>query len=297
MIHFLVIILLNLIIFSVHASSCEEIKKKYTCYETEFQDGVEVSVPKTYPVHLTFDDGPIAGRTEKVLAALKKHEVPATFFVVGNLLESSKSHGAIRILRKIKAEGHMIGSHSYEHVTHTTQPKSKVTELIRKARVAGLGKEVDGKKTEEYLTQPLLFRFPYGDGWHPLTVNPKNKDFVMNELSKEGFSHIGWDFHAYDWDRDKQQNPGILDILLKEICEKKGGIALLHDNQLNTVNNIDSWIEAMKCLGHEFVDLKPFFNNDDAVNVCEGAKFALPLEEKSIPEVEVILEEVSEEKE
>jgi peptidoglycan/xylan/chitin deacetylase (PgdA/CDA1 family) len=253
---------------SFGAIDCESIKRKYTC-----------SNGATYPIHLTFDDGPAPGRTELVLAALDKHNVSATFFVNGDRLTPNGGNGNyisnIKTLRKIIDSGNPIGSHGFHHVHHSKMSKSKLLSEIERAKNAGVGIVVDGVRQGKFLTKPLLFRLPYGDGWHPLTHNKKNKDQVMEALKEAGFSHVGWPhngssrgLHISDWNRNKDH----MDLLLKRICEFKGGIVLMHDVQPHTAKGIDHWISAVKCLGHPLTSIDSFLNDGQSVQLCEGAE-------------------------
>ena len=61
-------------------------------------------------VALTFDDGPVPGCTDLVLDVLAKEKVPAAFFVIGRNVEQNP-----QLLRRIHAEGHIIGNHTYDH--------------------------------------------------------------------------------------------------------------------------------------------------------------------------------------
>ena len=61
-------------------------------------------------LYLTFDCGYENGNTEKILDALKKHHAPGAFFVVGHMLES-----APEIVRRMEAEGHIVGNHTFHH--------------------------------------------------------------------------------------------------------------------------------------------------------------------------------------
>lgn len=218
--------------------------KKYSC-----------SFNKTYPIHLTFDDGPHITNTPKVLNALDKHNLQATFFAVAeNLTNDTESRIKIKkaIMERIKSSGHRIGSHSFKHELHTKLSDKNLERYIRRSR------EILG----DYFTEPQLFRLPYGDGWHPLTVNRPRAKAVMGELDRQGFSHVGWSLDADDWDQRRQRSPGILPIMMDQICVNEGGVVLLHDIQSNTANNIDEWIEALKCVGHTFAPIEQFFGAD-----------------------------------
>ncbi len=82
-------------------------------------DDAEKNPPGFYPsdawpkgeVVLTFDDGPHPGKTPKVLDLLKKHGLPATFFLVGRAINRDTYH----LVQRMVAEGHTLASHSYNH--------------------------------------------------------------------------------------------------------------------------------------------------------------------------------------
>ena len=61
-------------------------------------------------IYLTFDCGYENGYTEPILDALKKHNAPAAFFVVGNMVETAPD-----IIRRMAQEGHIVGNHTYHH--------------------------------------------------------------------------------------------------------------------------------------------------------------------------------------
>ena len=228
---------------SGYASECKNYQK-YAC-----------SFGKTYSVHLTFDDGPHITNTPKVLNALDKHNLKATFFVVAeNLTNDTASRINIKkaIMDRIKNSGHPIGSHSFKHELHTKLSDKNLERYVRRSREILAG----------YFTEPELFRLPYGDGWHPLTVNKPRARAVMHELDRQGFSHVGWSLDADDWDKKRQRSPGILPILMDQICVNQGGVVLLHDIQTNTADNIDEWITALKCVGHTFAPIEKFFGAD-----------------------------------
>lgn len=251
--------------------NCESLQQQYKC-----PGGAK------YPIHLTFDDGPSPGRTELVLEALKKHDVTATFFVTGEKLDPNSgaySPNNIRTLRKIIDAGFPIGSHGYLHEHHTKLSAEDLKQKLELARNAGIGVVVDGVRQGEYLSKPLLFRLPYGDGWHPLTTNPQNNEQVMKGIHDLGFTHVGWPhnggssgLHISDWSRGKDYQ----DLLLKRICEFKGGIVLMHDIQKHTALGIDQWIEAVKCLGHPIVPIDPFMKDEQSVQQCENVEKMKP---------------------
>ena len=78
-------------------------------------------------VALTFDDGPHPVYTEELLDGLKKRKVMATFFLIGNNIEGNEE-----IVKRMAEEGHLIGSHTYNHVQLNKLSESKAKEEILK---------------------------------------------------------------------------------------------------------------------------------------------------------------------
>ena len=202
---------------------------------------------KTYKIALTFDDGPNPILTPRVLDTLKKHAAPSTFFVLGDQFATEERRRALfPIMRRMIAEGHIVGSHSWSHVPHTRQSEAGSRELINKS------KTVIG----EFLSP--IFRLPYGDGSFPASDPGKRaaNERVMRQIREAGYVHVGWRIDTNDWDPRKRDT--LLPKLQQDICSMKGGVVLFHDVQKNTVDNLDAWITAIKAEGHEIVGLEHF---------------------------------------
>ena len=77
-------------------------------------------------IYLTFDAGYENGNTPMILDALKKHQVPAAFFVVGNYLETSPD-----LVKRMVSEGHIVANHTYHHpdMSKISDPESFAKEL------------------------------------------------------------------------------------------------------------------------------------------------------------------------
>lgn len=205
---------------------------------------------KTYPVSLTFDDGPAGAKTKKVLDILKEKEVKGTFFVLGENFETKEQKDYnYPILDRMKAEGHYIGSHTFHHSAHSKLPDDKAYENIDKATEVLKG----------YMS-PIV-RLPYGDGSFP-TKDPERKiknDKIMNHIKEKGLTHVGWDVDTNDWDVKKR--PYVLESMMKQICQEHGGVILFHDIHQNTVDHLAGWIDEIKAAGHTIVPLNHFYKN------------------------------------
>lgn len=164
-------------------------------------------------VALTFDDGPGA-QTEKVLEILKKFNVKAAFFCIGHRISGKEA-----LLKKIDAEGHIVGNHSYSH-GHFFDLKNTgafVSDLqLAEAEI----KKAIGKK-------PVFFRPPYG------VTTPG----LARASGKLNYEVIGWNVRSLDTQiKDRQQ---LLDRIKSRI--KPGSIILMHD----TVNGIELVLEKL----------------------------------------------------
>ena len=159
-------------------------------------------------VSLTFDDGPHPDVTPALLRLLAKYSAKATFFVTG---ENTKLYPDI--IKKIIAEGHAIGNHSYKH-----------DPLLMLRRKKNLYNEI--KFTQNILNEfgitPLAFRPPAG------ITNPRLRP-VLQEL---GMYCINWSLRALDTGNRKIN--GLAKKILKKV--KTGDIILLHDSNPNGID-------------------------------------------------------------
>ena len=112
-------------------------------------------------IALTFDDGPHPVYTEELLDGLKKRKVMATFFLIGNNIEGNEE-----IVKRMAEEGHLIGSHTYNHVQLNKLSESKAKEEILKGC---------NKIYETTGVCPSFVRPPFGE-WK------KNMDFCVTML-------------------------------------------------------------------------------------------------------------------
>lgn len=233
----------------VIADDCAAVKAKYHC------------PAKKHRLHLSFDDG-VGSVTGKILDVLKRENIKATFFVLGNKIDCSQYRSGtslklcqqrFKTLLRIKREGHDIGSHGYQHHHHSELAAAELKQTLTKSR----------QILEPYLTtEPPIFRLPYGDGW----FNRKDKPLAMQTLQQLGFEHIAWEMTAYDWNEKFQQGDKILDNVLGQMCSGRGrdGVVLFHDGvhenehegRLFTANNLARWIPKMRCVA----DFKPLLH-------------------------------------
>jgi peptidoglycan/xylan/chitin deacetylase (PgdA/CDA1 family) len=179
-------------------------------------------------VALTFDDGPGPANTPAVLELLARHQVKATFFMVGQNIERHRELAA-----RVLAEGHQLGSHSYSHSRLVLVSPSYVEEEI--ARTDALLREV-GVRGE------ILFRAPFG-----------KKLFVLPwVLSRQGRKHVTFDVVPDD---HATQDAELITARALE-ATRPGSIILLHDGwgaKPGTIEAAGRIIESLKAQGYRFV--------------------------------------------
>ena len=187
---------------------------------------------------ITFDDGPNRIQTPKVLKILKKYNIKATFFVIGENVEYQKD-----ILRKVYKEGHEIGNHFYTHDNINKLTKAQIRENIV------LNNELIYKAIG---VRPKLVRPPYG------IVND-NLKAVCGELN---MPIIIWtdDKDSKDWALTKDSE--IINNLTKKV--KNGDIFLFHDSNkkfTNTLSAIDVIIPTLQKKGYKWVSVSTLLKN------------------------------------
>ena len=169
---------------------CEREGAKETAAE------VEKSVPRR--AALTFDDGPNACYTPEVLEILKENEIPATFFLQGQCLAGNEE-----IVRRMHAEGHLIGNHGYRHIQMTKEEAEQACADIEKKEK--LIQSITGKR-------PEYLRPPYG-AWNEQLECRVNLTTVL------------WNVDSLDW--KFQNTKRIVRRVEKDV--KDGDIILMHD--------------------------------------------------------------------
>lgn len=191
-------------------------------------------------IALTFDDGPDKDFTPQVLDILKKNDIKATFFVVGENVGWNPE-----ILKRQYEEGHEIGNHTFTHIN------------VSKRRYEDIYKEIND--TQEAIKkvigeEPKLFRPPY---------RAISKD-MCNIIKKKDMNIILWsNLDPRDW-----SNPGvnyIVDTITSKV--QNGTIILLHDyNNLRskksqTIQALEIVIPKLKEMGYKFVTVSELIDN------------------------------------
>ncbi len=186
-------------------------------------------------IYLTFDAGYENGYTPQILDALKKHNVSATFFVVGHYLES-----APELVKRMVEEGHTVGNHTYHHLDMSAI-SSRESFKKEMQDVETLYKEITGEELTHY--------------YRP----PQGKYSTTNlEMAKEmGYHTFFWSLAYVDWYQDKQPSrEEAFDKLLGRI--HPGAIVLLHSTSKTNGEILDELLTKWEEMGYTFKTLEDF---------------------------------------
>jgi peptidoglycan/xylan/chitin deacetylase (PgdA/CDA1 family) len=200
------------------------------------------SFPQTLPlgdheVVLTFDDGPRPPTTPKVLAALAGQCVRATFFLIGK--EASEHPD---LVRRIAADGHTIGHHTWSHPSLMRIPRANAFKEIDDG-IAAVELAVHGVATTTPTTP--FFRFP-GFESTPAT---------LDLLRSRGIAVFGADLWASDWNHLTPRQELLLLIRRLQLARK--GIILLHDSQPATAAMLPVFLRYLRENHYHVVHVVP----------------------------------------
>jgi peptidoglycan/xylan/chitin deacetylase (PgdA/CDA1 family) len=186
-------------------------------------------------IALTFDDGPNDPHTFELLNVLARHDVLATFFMIGGYVQQRPE-----IAREVAQRGHVIGNHTFTHPFLALQSLTSVREELRTCR------DAIANAVGEHSN---LFRPPWG----------ARRPGVFRVARELGFDPVMWSATGYDWNA-----PSAEYIQGKVIARIRGGdVVLLHDgghlrfgtDRSNTVKAVDALLTRYKAQDYEFVTI------------------------------------------
>lgn len=180
-------------------------------------------------LYLTFDAGYDNGYTAGILDTLKKHNVSATFFVVGHFLESQPE-----LVKRMVAEGHIVGNHTYHHpdmskIANSEDFAKELTSLETKF------KEITGTDMSK------LYRPPQG----------KYSEENLKLAADAGYKTLFWSLAYVDWYVDKQPTA---DEAFSKLLPRthNGAVVLLHSTSRTNCEILDSLLTKWKEMGYTF---------------------------------------------
>ena len=188
-------------------------------------------------IYLTFDDGPHPEITAWVIDELKKHQIKATFFCVGDNL---KKHP--ETAKQLLTEGHQIGNHTMHHIKGW---KHKNVDYLKDIEDCDTEIRKIHEQMNDEKAQPRLFRPPYGQ------IKPSQ----IKRLRTKGYEIIQWSNLSCDYDKRLNCEKS-LSALVKNA--KPGSIVVFHDsekaeNQLKKI--LPRYLKALLADGYTFQTL------------------------------------------
>jgi peptidoglycan-N-acetylglucosamine deacetylase len=187
-------------------------------------------------VALTFDDGPLPQNTPQVLDVLRARGVKATFFVTGSNVSAHPD-----LVRRIVAEGHAIGNHTWSH--------PNLDQLSPVGQAAEMDRTTQAIVTATGVT-PCFFRAPYGS----------HRSASVTSLAWErGMTIVDWSHDTRDWETPSANSPSFQDRIAEQatVPDSAHPIVLMHDGggyRQNTVAALDRIISSYLARGFVFTD-------------------------------------------
>lgn len=188
-------------------------------------------------LYLTFDAGYENGCTAKILDILKKQEVPAAFFLVGNYIEKNAD-----LVRRMVEEGHTVANHTMHHydMSRISDPAAFQKEL---EDLETLYTSVTGEQMKKY------YRPPQG------IYSEKNL-----KMAKDlGYKTVFWSLAYVDWNNDSQPTKEqAFSKLIPRI--HNGAVILLHSTSQTNAAILDELLTQYKNMGYRFAELDDLFS-------------------------------------
>ena len=187
-------------------------------------------------IYLTFDAGYENGCTEEILDILKKQNIPAAFFLVGNYLEKNPD-----LVRRMVSEGHIVGNHTMHHYD-MSKISDRNTFQEELSGLEALYQDVTGEEMKKY------YRPPQG-------IYSQENLSMAQEL---GYRTVFWSLAYVYWNNDRQPSK-------EEAFEKliprihNGAVVLLHSTSRTNAEILDELLKQWKEMGYTFQSLDALF--------------------------------------
>ena len=188
-------------------------------------------------LYLTFDAGYENGCTAQILDTLKKHDVKAAFFLVGNYLQKNAD-----LVRRMVDEGHIVGNHTMTH-PDMSAISDKAAFQRELAGLETLFQEVTGKELPRY------YRPPQG-------IYSQENLKMAQEL---GYKTVFWSLAYKDWENDNQPTA---DYAMGKLIPRthNGAVILLHSTSKTNAEVLDALLTEWKNAGYRFATIDQLFS-------------------------------------
>ena len=189
-------------------------------------------------IYLTFDAGYENGCTAGILDTLKKHDVPAAFFLVGNYIEKNAD-----LVRRMVEEGHTVGNHTMHH-HDMSKLSDKETFSKELTDLESCFKDVTGKEL------PKFYRPPQG-------IYSEENLKMAQEL---GYKTVFWSLAYMDWlNQDQPTKEQAFSKLIPRI--HNGAVVLLHSTSSTNAEILDELLTKWESMGYRFASLEELFGS------------------------------------
>lgn len=187
-------------------------------------------------LYLTFDAGYENGCTEKILTTLKKHQVPAAFFLVGNYLEQNPD-----LVRTMVADGHIVGNHTMHH-PDMSKISDKAAFQKELEDLEALYQQVTGEEMKKY------YRPPQG------IYSEEN----LKMAGEMGYKTVFWSLAYVDWNNDSQPTA---EYAFSKLLPRthNGAVVLLHSTSVTNAEILDELLTKWKEMGYSFGTVEDLF--------------------------------------
>lgn len=183
-------------------------------------------LPSEPYIAMTYDDGPHPTNTPRLLDILRQRNIKATFYVIGKNVDMYP-----HLTRRIVAEGHEIGNHTYTHRNLKTLSDAQVISEMSRTRES---------ITKATGIRPRTMRPPYG------ALYQRQREMIMNQF---GYPTIMWAVDPRDW-----QRPGVSVVRDRIVSQTtNGAIVLAHDLHAPTVDAMPATLDGLLDKGFKFV--------------------------------------------
>ncbi len=212
---------------------------------TEVQEPSNVSFYRYYPnvgadkvIALTFDDGPWPDSTKQILDILKQNNAKATFFTVGEYIDSSRAP----LVKEAKTAGHQVCTHTYSHA----RGKGGGTNLgafTKDEQIADVQKGLDAIARATGAEASKVIRAPGGN------FGSSCQESLCSLVTAE----IGWTVDTGDW-----KKPGVDKIVGQLLAAQPGDVILMHDgggDRSQTVEALRSALPQLRAKGYKCITI------------------------------------------
>ena len=200
-------------------------------------DAAYLGDPTDKVIYLTFDAGYENGSTAKILDTLKKHNIPAAFFLVGNYMEKNAD-----LVRRMVDEGHIVGNHTM-HNPDMSKLTDKAAFQKELTDLEDLFRTVTGKEL------PKFYRPPQG------LYSAENL-----KIAKEmGYKTVFWSLAYVDWNNDSQPTA---EYAFSKLLPRthNGAVVLLHSTSQANAQILDELLTKWKDMGYRFESIEKLFS-------------------------------------